>query len=151
RRNAPAASDRAVRSDPPPRWDTSLQATGTRQAAASALRAASCLSCRQTRQARQDLARPGLGRQGTHVLVHHDALRADEECFGGAIPPPVDRGAAGVISRDRLVRIAELSEPGDRLRIIVLPVEADDRHDAGALYLEQRLVLRAAFSTPGPP
>src|SRR5579864_5935571 len=85
------------------------------------------------------------------MLVHHDALRAHEECFRRAVHAPVDRHAAAVIGPDPLVGIAELREPGDRLRIIVLPVEADDGHDSGPLYLEQHLVLLTAFSAPGAP
>src|SRR6266850_1698085 len=103
------------------------------------------------RQARHELSLPGLERQGTDVLVYHDALGIDEECFRRAIYAPVDRNAALAVGGDDFIRIAELGEPLQRLRILVLPVESDEGHLGHLADFEQHTVLLPAPATPRAP
>src|SRR5580698_4400021 len=102
-------------------------------------------------QVRQEFLLPDLRRHRTNSLLNDLALRADQEALGCTVHAPVDGDAAIVIGADGVVGIAELLQPGLRIRIVVLPVDADDRHLAFALDEQQRLVLGLAFETPGAP
>src|SRR5579862_8498476 len=105
----------------------------------------------RSRDARKDVVRPDLLRQRADMLVDHDATRIDQERLRSAVDSPVDRHAPGSVHGDGLIRVAELREPGARVTLVVFPVETDQRDHAGALYLQESLVLGAALPAPRTP
>src|SRR6185369_11159883 len=100
---------------------------------------------------RQDPLANDLGREDADALVADDALAVDDEGFGHAVDAVVHAEAAfAVIQRER-IRIAEASEPGERLLGFVLVVEPDHRRAARARERRQRGVLLAARDAPRSP
>src|SRR5207247_1052906 len=94
---------------------------------------------------------PRLPCERTDILVYDDPLRVYQKGLRRAVHAIVDGCAALAIDGDGLVGIAELSEPRARLGILVLPVQADDRHDPGLTHFQQHAVLRSALAAPRAP
>src|SRR5205814_9878398 len=94
---------------------------------------------------------PHFGRELAHALVHDDTLGVYQEALRCGVHAPVDGGAAVVIDRDDLVGIAQLSEPGTSLRVVVFPVESDERDETRAAHLKQHAVLVPTGAAPAAP
>src|SRR5664279_1819381 len=97
---------------------------------------------------RLDLGRQHLGRQRADVLHADDAVLVDDEGFRDTIHAEVDTDAAFVVEQRRVVRIAEIGEPGVGVGALVLVVEAVDRHELFLRELDQHRVLLAAGDAP---
>src|SRR5690606_10547608 len=100
---------------------------------------------------RQEITLPYLGHQGPDMLVQHGAVAADQKRFRRTVDPPVDRNLPVRIESRSDIRIAELREPAERGRALVLPVEPVDRDAARARELEQIGVLFPAADAPRRP
>ncbi len=85
--------------------------------------------------------------QRPDVLVGDDAIRPDDERLRHAVNAPVDRAPPGLVGADRGVRVAHLGQKAQRVRRLVLVVDADDADAALRQFLKNRDARRGRART----